>query len=317
VDSGQLRNSIISAARTAGTAPIEPGHLFDVYSALGDMVQQLFGWAEPTSEELKEKYATQPELAAWLTSRLGTAYMSKSMPKTRRMLSDAEGHLAEIGEGSGTSYLVQSFVSRAQAVLEHRQCSAENPWEHSEGNLARSLAFMPTNANGYCLTGSSLLYSSQPEKAQEYFNRTLLLDPDFKAPYVNLGVAYLRLGWYRQVVEISEAGLARHPDSPQCHYHISVACCQLCILAEVAIREDEANDTIEARAEREAWRQKSFESMQRARISDDARKRNTTKSPWLDFDDHIMDVVEAGAELPEAPLTLPPAVNWTYVSYRL
>merc|ERR1712166_780072 len=74
-------------------------------------------------------------------------------------------------------------------------------------------------------------------------NRSLLLDPDFRSPYVNLGVAYLRLAnaafsngdfaeenaMYRKTIEVSKAGLSRFPQSPQCHYHIAIATCQLAI----------------------------------------------------------------------------------------
>ena len=46
-----------------------------------------------------------------------------------------------------------------------------------------------------------------------------LLDPDFRAPYVNLGVAYLRLKLFEEAIHISEACLERHPSSPQCQCH--------------------------------------------------------------------------------------------------
>merc|ERR1711877_54501 len=95
-----------------------------------------------------------------------------------------------------------------------------------------------------------------PDEAQNLFNRALLLDPDYKAPYVLLGVAYLRQDCYKQVVEISEAGLARHPDSPQCHYHIGVACCQLLLLALAESRECGNCDTEEVLQEREELRTK-------------------------------------------------------------
>ena len=46
-----------------------------------------------------------------------------------------------------------------------------------------------------------------------------LLDPDFRAPYVNLGVAYLRMKLFEEAIHISEACLDRHPSSPQCQHH--------------------------------------------------------------------------------------------------
>merc|ERR1712048_874362 len=74
-------------------------------------------------------------------------------------------------------------------------------------------------------------------------NRSLLLDPDFQATYVNIGVAYLRLAAladqcdnekeamkkYCNAIEVSEACLERHAQTPQAHYHIGVAHCQLAL----------------------------------------------------------------------------------------
>ena len=57
------------AARTSGTALVRSSVLAEVYSALGDSVQQLFGGVDPSSKMLADRYRETPELAAYLTAR--------------------------------------------------------------------------------------------------------------------------------------------------------------------------------------------------------------------------------------------------------
>jgi len=59
--------------------------------------------------------------------------------------------------------------------------------------------------------------------------RSLLLDPDYKGVYVNLGMAYLRLHSWERCIEVCAAGERRHPDAPQFPYHRAIAYCQLAL----------------------------------------------------------------------------------------
>merc|ERR1712187_781355 len=70
VEAVNIRNSVISAARTAGTAYVDPDHLQEVYAAMGDSVQHLFGGTEPSPGFLTDQYSEEPELATYLTARL-------------------------------------------------------------------------------------------------------------------------------------------------------------------------------------------------------------------------------------------------------
>merc|ERR1712193_361089 len=47
-----LRSRCVSAARTAGTTPVSPAVLHEVYAALGDSMQRLLGGPEPSPQDL-------------------------------------------------------------------------------------------------------------------------------------------------------------------------------------------------------------------------------------------------------------------------
>jgi len=91
------------------------------------------------------------------------------------------------------------------------------------------LRHLPANANAWHLVGLKAVTEGRPADAVEPLTKALLLDPDFKGAYVNLGLAYLRLGNWQRSIDVSVAGQARHADVAQFDYHIGVAYCQLAL----------------------------------------------------------------------------------------
>ncbi|CAK9103729.1 unnamed protein product [Durusdinium trenchii] len=235
--SSLIRERIISQAKT-GTAPVQPYILMEVYGALSSALQQLFGAAEFTSERLKEQYRSQPEeLAAYLIAR-------------RAISLEPEQRLQALRLGDPVSparACVQSFLHRAHGVLIARGNGPERWKEAKLGaesaagrreHFRRAVDAHPANSNALFQLGMCALELGPLDTAIELMNKSLLLDSDFRAPYVNLGVAFLRRAshtddpvkaqeFYLRAVEISESCLTRHPASPQCNYHIGVACTQL------------------------------------------------------------------------------------------
>merc|ERR1712228_317137 len=100
------------------------------------------------------------------------------------------------------------------------------------------------------------------------------------------GIAYLRMHDFISAEIISEAGLARHPESPQCHYHIFHACCQQMLESD--------SDEYGALMER------ASNAMDRARFSEEGRKRRPDKAahqgaadpPWLQSDDQLVQMIK-------------------------
>lgn len=287
MNSPDLRERVISAARTSGTAPVALTHLFEVYAALGNSVQRLFGSAEPTSQMLAAQYAGQPELAAYLTARL--ALSARDPAKVRKMLWEAQSLIRQVGQGPGRLY-VESFIERGYGVVEAKTGSTDR-WQQARPKFVRSLALHPMNANSLFLLGMATLESGNLPEALDILNKSVLLDPDFKAPYVNLGVAYLRSRRYDRVLDISDACLSRYPQSPQCMYHIGVACCELALRLEA--KEARGSKLLDVEVmEYEELCNRALETLREARASKEAQsRRRGTECPWLPSDDKMLAVL--------------------------
>ncbi|OLP77050.1 hypothetical protein AK812_SmicGene42941 [Symbiodinium microadriaticum] len=297
--SSDLRERVVSAARTSGTAPVRSSVLAEVYSALGDSVQQLFGGVEPTSKMLSDQYDGNPELAAYLTARL--AVSNRDHARMKKMLYDAQVLASKSMQERG-KHFVESFLSRCHGVLEARSANKDR-WEGAKRHFVKSLKHSPSNANALYLLGMCALELGKPQEAVSLMTKSLLLDPDFRAPYVCLGVAFLRLKHFEEAISISEACLDRHPSSPQCVYHIGVACCQLSLL----ITAKEAAGIPLDYQERQLLddlRKRALASLTEARESEEGQKRK----PNPGISDGTVGKVASFSNMSEPFATLP--MDW-------
>jgi len=296
VNSDKLRERCISAARTKGTAAVRPAHLHDIYAAMGDSVQQLFSLTEPGLTGLAQKYGTEtPSLAAYLTAR--SAVTLRDLSKCRQAMDLAAVQLAKC-EDSLEKRFVESYVQRGYGVFEALQAPGHGSeamrWEAAMERFAASILKLPSNATAWYLKGMALLELGKPAQAIEPMQRALLLDLDFKAPYVNLGVAFLRMSRLDETIEISDALLLRHPDSPQCHYHIAVAAFLKSQLLVVQAEGDGANLSEQEASEYEELRKRALQEMTLARDSEEGQRlqyRSPSMSPFLDEDDQIVNLL--------------------------
>mmetsp|Transcript_1234 Transcript_1234/g.3169 ORF Transcript_1234/g.3169 Transcript_1234/m.3169 type:complete len:862 (-) Transcript_1234:17-2602(-) len=329
--SADLRERVVSAARTSGTAPVRSAVLAEVYSSLGDSVQQLFGGVEPSSKMLADHYASQPELAAYLTARLAVSIRESS--RMKKMLYDAQVLVGKGLEERGKQF-VESFIARCHGVLEARS-DAKDRWDSAKRHFLKALKCSPANANALYLLGMASLELGKPAEAVTFMNKSLLLDPDFRAPYVNLGAAYLRLRLFEETIAISEACLERHPSSPQCVYHIGVACCQLSLLNEAR----ESGGVPLSHADKELsdeLRKRALECLLHARQSEEGQKRKPNpgtcrvpEAPWLESDRLMIEILAADHHRPPEvsggytqdstlprEVRLPPTVGWKIFGWR-
>jgi len=239
--SGSLRECVVSMAKACGTAPVNPTELFEVFAALGDVVPRLYGSMRPSSGELAERYIPFPGLAAFLTARLAMATKDRRPDVARTMLGDADSMLEQLEKNPGKAK-VQAFVHRARGVLELQQ-STES-YLRAEEHFQTALQLMPTNANALHLLGCRAIKVGNPYDAVWPLTQSLLLDPDYKGAYVNLGMAYLQLKNWERAIQVSQAGLERHPDSPHLAYHAGVAYSQqaLALVNEFAEQSEEMEE---------------------------------------------------------------------------
>lgn len=331
MSSSLLRERIISQAKT-GTAPVQPYILMEVYGALSSALQQLFGAAEFTSERLREQYKSQPELAAYLIARRA---LSLRPEQRLQSLCDVERSIARFTVSPAKS-CVESFVHRAHGVLIARGSGSER-WKEARGHFQRAVDAHPSNSNALFQLGMCALELGPLEMAIELMNKSLLLDSDFRAPYVNLGVAYLRQAahaddphkpqdFYLRAMEISEACLMRHPASPQCNYHIGVACTQLAFYLQdgegvdckdarfIELRGRAAREFLEARGSVEAARRLS--DWQEAQARGIAKKQ---QAPWLSVDDKMLQAVEVHMMQGQTlkPIKIPEFIGWRLFFWRV
>lgn len=310
-----LRERVISLARSGGTAPVKSEHLAEVYAALGDCLQRLFSEPEPTGQILRKRYETDMELATFLTIRLGVKSANDAERALLLLKESAESAL-QLPRGPARRR-VESFINRGLGVFEARA----GAWPRAVPHLQRSLVMFPTNANSLHLLGMAALFAGKPAEAADLLNRSLLLDPDGRAPYVNLGVAYLRLQKWSHALDISEAGLSRHPTAVQCQYHVMVSCCQQALRLEarehrgVVLKPEEVD-------EYEMLQLRGLEALHEARASDEAkvRRRGETdgvgEAPWQEVDDKMSDAMQTPTDELRR-IELPPNIGWPYFTWRL
>lgn len=181
-------------------------------------------------------------------------------------------------------------------------------WENARENFRKSVECCPANASSLYLLGQAELELGETEKAVTLMNRAMILDMDFRGPYVNLGVAYLRLGQWEKAIEVSEGCLKRHPDSPQCVYHIAVACYQLLIE-----KRKKGRDKIE---DLERLRTKAGLLFKEARDTGEAQSRRSG-APFTDEDDKMVASLNPRGAIDKIPeVELEATVGWRFLQWR-
>jgi len=322
VESINIRASVISAARTGGTAHVDPVQLAEVYAAMGDSVQQLFGGSEPSPKMLADRYSEQPELATYLTARLAIAM--RDLSRVRMALKLASSVLVKAPEGPAKRS-AESFLNRGYGILE--AMTPPYKWASARDYFTESVQQLPANATSLYLLGMAELELGNTAEAVTLMEKSLLLDLDFKAPYVNLGVAYIRLRKFDPAIEVSEACLKRHPESPQCHYHIGVAC-------YYKAQHMEANSNLRATGKLQEvadLRMRALNELAESRDCEEGQRLlhrgirggpGKADSPWLDTDDAMVEALRKGSRsgigatsrLPA--VELPENVGWRFYGWR-
>jgi len=200
-----------------GTAPVADHQLHEVYTALGEMVSLLFNSKEMSHAAFLKKYETIPELGAFISSRLACSMRNRDRARSLSMLELAQKHVVkQTGEAKNQ---VMSYIFRNMGV--HHATRAK--WLEADQECARSLQAMPMNATTHFLRGLCLMEQGNVKQAIASFERCQLLDPDYKAPYINLGAAWIKQGEYEKAFVVSQAGLIRHPYTAQAQYNLGVA----------------------------------------------------------------------------------------------
>eukprot|EP00747_Dinoflagellata_sp_TGD_P085259 gnl/TRDRNA2_/TRDRNA2_162823_c0_seq1.p1 gnl/TRDRNA2_/TRDRNA2_162823_c0~~gnl/TRDRNA2_/TRDRNA2_162823_c0_seq1.p1 ORF type:complete len:904 (-),score=152.34 gnl/TRDRNA2_/TRDRNA2_162823_c0_seq1:152-2863(-) len=321
VRSTKIRERVISAARTGGTAHIGVNHLHDVFCALGDSIQHLFGGQELSVSTLSSWYGDKPELAGYLIGRFAVA--SRDISKCRRLMQIADSVAARAQDGIAKK-CVMSFLARGWGVVEAN--TPPSKWAAAKDKFHESISLAPWNATSLYLLGMSLLEIGDPENASEALYRAMLLDLDFKAPYIALSIAYLRLKRYAEAILCSMECLDRHAESPQCNYHIALACYQQALRVEA----ETSSPTIAQKEESKRLRHRALHCLLEARESEEGRRLEVRGArggpgrvdpPWTEYDDEMQHELSPTRHATwggkgTAPDKLPAMVGWRFFGWR-
>jgi len=188
--------------------------------------------------------------------------------------------------------LAHSSIQRQMGVIDVH-CS--NDWESAMHHWNIALILHPMNATAEYFKGLSHLRFQQYAQAKSHFIRTLRLDPELKAAYVNLGVVEIALGEWDGAIAVSEAGLRRHPEAFQCSYHLGVALghALLHILSSLG-GQDGAGDKAEAAA---------MARRSASELRDGKEQKEQLKSLWSTRDEELLVLLETAGVLLEDDAT--------------
>jgi len=302
--SPDLRGRCISVAKR-GTAPVRHAELRDIYTILGDAIPLLFGARDISQTGIQKRYRDVcPELGAFVAARLACSMRFRDHTKSQNVLNLARTTAEKAPSGQPRD-LVCSYIDRNFGVME----ALHGRWADAEALFKKSLVKMPTNANSHYLIGMCHLEAGKNQDAVVALEACLQLDPDFKAPYINLGVAWLRLGFYQGAEEASRAGLIRHPQTQHCCYNLGVAAfARACKQEKHERRKGVADGTEKSAADLRAESLAALEF---------ARDNRVKENPWSARDDRLVEALEdASRSLAEWPADELPNDGWRMVNWR-
>ncbi|CAE8682832.1 unnamed protein product, partial [Polarella glacialis] len=266
MSSTDLSGRIISKAKT-GTAPTEALQLHEVYAAMGNAVELMFTNTNQLSpQNLLRRYPDNRELGAFIAARLACSMRMRDPTKSKQVMGLAQA--SNVKGSSPSKEVVDSYIHRNFGVLE----ALMGRWKHSAEHFRRSLVAMPTNSSSHYLLGMHCLDAEDWTTSIRHFQASLQLDPDFKAPWVNSAVAWLRLKEWRRAVEACDACLNRHPQAAHCFYNKGLA-----LFFEVLSQESEGP----------AWKLDEPLREEALKAFDDARANLERASMWTPGDDQL------------------------------
>jgi len=242
--SDNLQLSFISDAKTK-TATVQPEDLHEVCAQLSDSLQCLFGGESPTAKQLvrlagKSGFDDQDlekDLEAYFTAKL----LMQGLPSPYSDSAFASDSADLASAATGRSKQVLSFIHRCRGCLELKMAvktkakvlKAEEHQKKALEHFERAVQVWPTNANALFFRGYAAFWwddhcQRKPSlEAIKDLRRSRLLDPDFRQPLKNLGIAYIQLGQYQKAIDVSKAFMKRHSSGSAlnlgaAYYHLAL-----------------------------------------------------------------------------------------------
>ena len=179
----------------------------------------------------------QPETRQWLSG----LYMERGQyEKAQEVLKPL---LQSSSEPTAENYVMQGNIyqrqgQHAQALAEYEKAlrlKPQNPlicyniglshyylqnYAAAEDYFKKTLAINPTIAEAYNMLGQLTVHKKQDAAALELFKKAVAINPKFKDAQFNLGTLYLRLGDYDSAAKAYQDTLAADPNHALAHYNL-------------------------------------------------------------------------------------------------
>jgi len=251
---------------------------------------------------LNRKYSEFPEFGAFVCSRLAASMRLRDKQKSAQILELTRQQVSKRG-GKPPGHLVLSYIQRNNGIYE----AMHSRWPAAESLFRKSLETMPTNATTRYLLGLAQLEAGATGDAITSFHQALLLDPDFKAPYASLGLAWLREGNYEKAASACEAGLARHPVTPHASYNLALA--RFGIAISLQGESGGGKPTTEVAEEVKRLRQESLQALEAAQES------RLQAQLWTEEDEELLATLRGTGRL-AWPRGTPARDGWRLWNWR-
>jgi len=246
--SADVRARCVSKARS-GTLPVESDDLEGVYRELRHALPKVYCFETCSVGASIKRYGNDPLLFSYTLARHAAGQLQREAQVKSRALASgkpvpaqnrntltfldmAKGRLANMSVEHAPikrweSMLDQPLPTRVVAAYIERQFGIaeanSDRWDNAETHFRRALKLHRWNATAEYLVGLWHLRMCEYAVAQNSFVRSVRLDPEFKASYVNLAFAAIAQKSYDNAASVSAAGLKRHPQAFQCSYNLGLA----------------------------------------------------------------------------------------------
>lgn len=304
LSSEDIQSRTVSKAGVSGTAEVEQEHLHEVYTLLGDSVPRVFKRMMEqfaSGEQVAQNCASIPLMGAFVITRLQRALVHLRLDKARwvtyvqNVLSRNSGFPQKV---------VSSYMSRGEGM----EAAMNNCWDRVEEPIRRALEEHPANATARHYLGMALLERGDVAGAVLELQLSLLLDPDWKASYVNLAVAAIRAGDWKLAEQACQAGLARHPRTLACSYNLAVSLYQQASRSVQTLDSDTHAD-LKGRALRALEIARGRKPLSQGGYFADRRGRR-----WMDIDEQMLQALKETGDN-DLPI-LPATSGWRLDSWR-
>jgi tetratricopeptide (TPR) repeat protein len=320
ISSSDIAGRCVSKAKT-GTETVDGVDLEDVYNVLRQPLLDVF--SVTPGQDFAQAYSEDPLLESFMVARLAAA--TPHYKQLAEMKLPSQDMLTpDSGKSCNDSIACKAVASHTERQL---GCAAacKGDWNSAVEKWETSISYYSFNATAEHLLGYYHLSNANYSKAIKHFVRSLSLDPEFKATYVNLSGTFLVARKFGFAVRVAEVGLTRYPFAYQCSYNLGIA---LVWQLRLELQEKDWPLSVEWQDRKEElfleWVGKARRATEALVAARD--QKESKQSSWLSHDDEILTTLHKLVERLQGKQRfdtvvgmlqdLPTIAGWNLMSFR-